>query len=159
MTNNEHIEVRSLTLLKMINDSKLMKFLCFVRTEEVEGTFYPVYCFYNDKDIADCINSFAVKYGTTDREADDQTLWAGFDGKMLKDYSSCKKINSRKYQVVNRAFKAGHMSSLIGVFRDERGRKTFRFTYNDEIANIKAEEDERSRIEWESKQGGEGKSL
>lgn len=146
--NNETKKIcfESATLFRELIEGGQLKNL-----KSVESNPYPVYCFRHTEKVIDIVTSFVVDHNMKcDRTADE--TWEEFDKVVVNAESKPGTIVTRNLRVVKRVVSEGYGYMLKRTCVDQYNKKCFIFYTNDRIAEIKAEEDAKSKERFEQRQ-------
>lgn len=120
----------------------------------VKSNPYPSYCFLATSKVMNIVTSFMVDHNMKcDRSADE--TWEEFEKAVINAESKPETIVTRNLRVVKRVVSEGYGCMLKRTCVDQHKKKTFVFYANDRIAEIKAEEDAKSKERFEQKQAKE----
>ena len=141
----------SATLFKELVEGGQLKNL-----KSVKSNPYPTYCFHATDKVINIVTPFMVNHNMKcDRSADETEMWENFDKVVANTEKQPETIVTRNLRVVKRVVAEGYGYMLKRTLVDKYKKKTFVFYPNDRIAEIKAEEDAKSKERFEQKQAKE----
>lgn len=118
----------------------------------VKSNPYPLYCFVATERVIDIVSNFMVDHNMKcDRTIDATGIWEDFEKIVIQAETKPETIVTRNLRVVKRVVSEGCGNMLKRTCVDQHKKKCFVFYANDRIAEIKAEEDDRSRERYEQK--------
>ena len=119
----------------------------------VKSNPYPSYCFVATDKVMNIVTLFMVNHNMKcDRSVDETAMWEEFDKVVVGVEGKPETIVTRNLRVVKRAVSEGYGYMLKRTCVDQHKKKAFAFYANDRIAEIKAEEDAKSKERFEKKQ-------
>lgn len=149
--NNETkmINFESATLFRELVEGGQLKNL-----RSVKSNPYPTYCFRATDRVIDIVSSFMVNHNMKCDRSVDET-WEEFDKNIVNAEDKPETIVTRNLRVVKRVVSEGYGYMLKRTCVDQHKKKAFVFYANDRIAEIKAEEDAKSKERFEQRQAKE----
>lgn len=148
--NKEMIYFESAALFKELIEANQLKNLT-----SVKGNPYPTYCFRASKTVKEIVGDFMARHNMKcDRSADTtpDASWAEFERLVLNSEGKPETVTTRNIRVVKRAIEEGFGCLLKRTLVDQHGKKAFVFYSNKWIAEIKADEDAKSKERFEKRQ-------
>lgn len=149
-TSKGTISFESASLFKRLVEANQLKNLKSVRSNP-----YPTYCFRASKTVTDIVGAFMAEHDMKcDRSVDAplDTSWRDFERLVVNAGGKSETIVTRNLRVVKRVAEAGYGCMLKRTLVDQYGKKAFVFYWHKEIAEIKADEDAKSKERFEKRQ-------
>ena len=139
----------SATLFKELVERGQLKNL-----RSVESNPYPTYCFRATERVMNIVSSFIVDHDMKCDRSVDET-WEEFDKNIVNAEDKPETIVTRNLRVVKRVVSEGYGYMLKRTCVDQHKKKAFVFYANERIAEIKEEEDAKSKERFEQRQAKE----
>lgn len=140
------VSFESVTLFKELLEKGQIRSLISVKSH---NTPYPVFCFKATDKVTRIIGTFMAKNDfKCDRTVED---WTDFDNAIINAEKKPETIATRNLEAVKRIVSEGYGYMLKRTGVDQYKKKFFVFYLNDRIAEIKNEEDEKSKERYEAK--------
>lgn len=142
------IQFTSLTLLETLQRKKLLKHLMKVK---IDNDGYPVFSMRNTEKVAGVVATFMGNHDLKCDRSIDGEAWEYYKQDIIDSNKKPDIIITRNYKAVSRIFDEGLSCLLCKAGIDKNGKHFFGFYGNPVIAEIKREEDEKSRQRYEAK--------
>jgi hypothetical protein len=145
------IEIKSMALVKAINEGKGLTALREIKMDENDPQARPIYVFEENKYIMPIISDW-LKNNKDDRSMDESWLEITPQDFYAPESGNC--VITRNLYILRNIIAAGYLKNLCEVFKEPKGngmRMAFKFISNAEIAEIKAKGDAQSKAYYQNK--------